>query len=123
MSKVSLNGESSFTGTRAITGGSSYLRLQGGSGDPLNGDPGYISISDPDFNESGYRNGISIFDSTNVGVFQSKFFRTDQSTRYAPSRLHQGNEVINVGNKIANSQGFVSGSHFFDGSYLVLKKP
>lgn len=61
MSKVSLNGQSSFTGTQAITGGSSFLRLQGGSGDRLNGDPGYISISDPDFDESGYRNGISFF--------------------------------------------------------------
>ena len=121
MSHVSLTGQSSFTGTQAISGGSSFLMLQGGVGDPIN-DPGYISISDTDFNESGFRNGLSIFDSSNVGIFQSKFFRTDQSTRYARSRLVNGKEVINVGNKVANSQGIISGNHFFDGSYLVVEK-
>lgn len=121
MSHVSLTGQSSFTGTQAMSGGSSFLMLQGGIGDPIN-DPGYISISDTDFDESGFRNGLSIFDSTNVGLFQSKFYRTDQSTRYARSRLINGNEVINIGNKIANSQGIISGNHFFDGSYLVVEK-
>lgn len=120
MSHVSLTGQSSFTGTQAMSGGSSFLMLQGGVG--LINDSGYISISDTDFDESGFRNGLSIFDSTNVGLFQSKFYRTDQSTRYARSRMVNGNEVINVGNKIANSKGIVSGNHFFDGSYLVVEK-
>jgi hypothetical protein len=30
--------------------------------------------------------------------------------------------MINVGNKISNSQGLLSGNHFFDGSYLVVEK-
>jgi hypothetical protein len=120
MNKVSLTGQSSFTGTQARSGGSSFLMLQGGAG--TIDDAGYISISDTEFDESGYRNGLSIFDSRNVGIFTSKFFRTDQSTRYARSRLVDGNEMINVGNKISNSQGLLSGNHFFDGSYLVVEK-
>ncbi|MFN9645544.1 MAG: hypothetical protein ACK6BG_10605 [Cyanobacteriota bacterium] len=120
MCKVSLTSQSSFTGTQAMSGGSSFLMLQGGAGTV--DDPGFIAISETDFDESGYRNGLSIFDSYNVGISQTKFYRSDSTTRYARSRLVNGNDLINIGNKISNSQGSLSGNHFFDGSYLVIEK-
>jgi hypothetical protein len=120
MNKVTLTGQSTFTGTQAVSGGSSFLMLQGGVGPTF--DPGYISISQSEFDESGYRNALSIFDSSNVGIFESYFYRTDPNTRYARTRMVGGNEVINVSNKISNSQGLLSGNHFFDGSYLVIEK-
>lgn len=117
---VSLTGQSSFTGTQAISGGSSFLMLQGGV-ETLD-DAGFIAINSSVFDESGFRNGLSIFDSYNVGINGTKFYRSDPSTRYARSRMTSGSEVINVGNKITNSQGLTSGNHFFDGSYLVVEK-
>jgi hypothetical protein len=116
-SVVELTGQSGFTGTQAMTGGSSFLLLQGGKVDG-----GSLVINGSKFDESGYRNGLSIFDSLSVNVGTNSFYRSNAATRYARSRMVSGAERFNVGNKISNSNGSMSGNNFYDGSYLVLER-
>jgi hypothetical protein len=127
-STVSLNQgsptvQASFNGTQAVSGGSSFLMLQGGIGTGNN-----LTIDNVTFNESGFRNGISIFDSKNVEIkgasatSGTSFFRSDPLTRYARRRIESGQEVFNVGNKIKDSQALIYNTSFYDGSYLVVEK-
>jgi hypothetical protein len=104
-STVALTGQSSFTGTVANSGGSSFLMVQGGLGG------GSALISGNRFDESGYRNGLSIFDSQNVTLTNNTFARDTATTRF----------VRAGGNKISNSTNTnVSGNTFQDSSYLTI---
>ena len=69
---VKVTGQTSFIGTQAITGGSSFLMLQGGRG---SGGADTLSVSQNIFDETGYRNGFSIFDSSNLFVGNNDFYR------------------------------------------------
>jgi hypothetical protein len=113
--------QASFTGTQSVSGGSSFLMLQGGIGAGNN-----LTISNNIFDESGFRNAVSIFESKNVTLSGNTFRRTEANTRYSRSRLtgtapNQQREY-NVSNKIADSQAVLTGNNFFDGSYLVYEK-
>ncbi|MEB3260292.1 MAG: hypothetical protein VKP63_06685 [Cyanobacteriota bacterium] len=101
---VSLTGQSTFNANLAASGGSSFLMVQGGIG-------GTINIANNTFDESGYRNALSIFESQNVTLSGNTFSRSDAATRF----------VREGGNKISNSTNVnVSGNTFQDGSYLTL---
>lgn len=103
---VSLTGQSGFTGTQANSGGSSFLMLSGGQGTG-----GAINIASNNFDESGYRNALSIFDSRNVTLTSNTFTRSTATTRF----------VRSGSNKISNSTATnVSSNTFQDGSYLTL---
>lgn len=103
---VQLTGQSSFVGTQANSGGSSFIMAQGG----IIGQG--ISFKENFFDESGYRNALSIFDSARVLVSNNVFYRSDPTTRYRR----------NSSEKIKNSTGAAVNNRFFDGSYLILEK-
>ena len=98
-SDVSLTGQSGFNGV-AGTGGSSFLMLKGSN----------ISITGNAFNESGYRNALSIFDSTNVTIISNTFSRTSNRN------------VRSGGEKLKDTTGTVGSNKFFDGAYLAVEK-
>lgn len=98
-SDVSLTGQAGFNGP-AGTGGSSFLMLKGSG----------ISITGNSFNESGYRNALSIFDSTGVLVDNNTFSRTSNRN------------VRSGGEKLKDTTGTVSNNKFFDGAYLAVEK-
>jgi hypothetical protein len=73
---VNLTGQHSFIGTQANSGGSSFIMAQGG----LIGDG--ISFAGNNFDESGYRNAVSVFDSAQAVLSNNTFYRSDPATRY-----------------------------------------
>lgn len=114
---VQLTGQTSFTGTQSQTGGSSFLMLQGG-----NPDGSSLVINMTKFDESGYRNGVSIFNSKNLTISNDTFYRSDATTRYSRSRDVGGVQRFNVGNKLSNTDATITSNNFYDGSYLVLER-
>ena len=105
-SNVDLIGQHSFVGTQANSGGSSFMMVQGG----LVGDG--ISFAGNNFDESGYRNAISVFDSAQVVLSNNTFYRSDTTTRYRR----------NSSEKLKNTSGSVTSNRFFDGAYVTLEK-
>lgn len=99
-SSVALTGQAGFN-PGAGTGGSSFLLLQGGSG-------GAITITGNTFDEAGYRNALSIFDSVNVTISNNTFQRSSNKS------LRSGGE------KLLDTSATVDTNTFRDGAYLVL---
>ncbi len=101
--KVTLTGQGSGVGkfnpaNLPLTGGSAFLSTQGDT----------ITIRDSLFDESGYRNAITIANSTNVLVSGNTFTRSSfYGNRYT------GEKFVNVG-------GSITGNTFEHGSYLEL---
>ena len=103
---VNLTGQHSFIGTQANSGGSSFIMAQGG----LIGDG--VSFAGNNFDESGYRNAVSVFDSAQAVLSNNTFYRSDPATRYR----RNGSE------KFKNTSGSVTSNRFFDGAYVTLEK-
>ena len=101
-STVSLTGQAGFNAA-AGTGGSSFLMLNGGTG-------GSLVVSNNSFDEAGYRNALSIFDSVNVTVAANTFSRSSNRN------------VRSGGEKLKDTSGQVTSNKFFDGSYLAVEK-
>jgi hypothetical protein len=101
-SSVSLTGQAGFNAA-AGTGGSSFLMLNGGTG-------GSLVVSNNSFDEAGYRNALSIFDSVNVTLSANTFFRSSNRN------------VRGGGEKLKDTTGTVASNKFFDGSYLAVEK-
>ena len=114
-STVSLTGQSNFIPTASVSNGSSFLMLKGNS----------MSITGNRFDESGYRNALSIFGSTNVTLTGNTFFRSNSASRFARYDLPFSSTPPGPtpkGNKISNSTGVsVSGNTFANGSLLALE--
>ncbi len=95
---VNLTGQSGFN-PAVPSGGSSFLQAQGDG----------ITISQSNFNENGYRNSLSIWNSSNVVIDRNSFSR--------PTFPY----VRASGETIRNSSGVVSANIFSDGAYLDLR--
>jgi len=95
---VNLTGQSGFNPAMP-SGGSSFLQAQGDG----------ITISQSNFNENGYRNSLSIWNSSNVLIDRNSFSR--------PTFPY----VRASGETIRNSSGVVSANIFSDGAYLDLR--
>jgi len=97
-STVNLTGQAGFN-PAVPSGGSSFLQVQGDG----------ISITKSNFNENGYRNALSIWNSTNVLIDSNAF-------------SHPAYPFIRAsGETIRNSSGVVSLNSFSDGTYLDLR--
>lgn len=103
-SSVSLTNQATFHAAAGI-GGSSFLMLNGGQGTG-----GALVIVNNRFDEAGYRNALSIFDSVNVTIAGNIFSRS------------RNRNVRSGGEKLKDTTGTVSGNYFFDGSYLAVEK-
>ncbi len=97
-SVVNLTGQSGFNPSTP-SGGSSFLQVQGDG----------ITISQTNFNENGYRNSLSIWNSSNVIIDRNGFSRPSYPFIRAS------------GETIRNSSGVVSANSFKDGAYLDLR--
>ncbi|MEB3243455.1 MAG: hypothetical protein VKO44_07445 [Cyanobacteriota bacterium] len=116
-SSVSLTGQNNFNGTSPVSNGSSFLMLQGNS----------MTIFNNQFNETGYRNALSIFDSTSVTLSNNTFTRDTGSrfvrTDVAPSGTPWLPPIPTPkSNKISKSTGVsVTSNTFANGSFLALE--
>lgn len=94
-STVNLTGQAGFN-PAVPSGGSAFLQAQGDG----------ISITNNNFNENGYRNALSIWNSSNVLIDRNAF-------------SHPSNPFVRAsGETIRNSSGTVSTNTFSDGTYL-----
>ena len=97
-STVNLTGQAGFN-PAVPSGGSAFLQAQGDG----------ISITGSNFNENGYRNSLSIWNSSNVLIDSNAF-------------SHPAYPFVRAsGETIRNSSGVVSLNSFSDGTYLDLR--
>jgi hypothetical protein len=115
---VSLTGQSGFTGTQPNSGGSSFLALSGGQGTG-----GALSITANTFDETGYRNALSISDSTNVTLTGNSFTRSTgtQFVRTNGSFVPKSNKIANSTNVTVGAAGASPSNTFANGSFLSLE--
>ncbi len=115
---VSLTGQSSFTSGVANSGGSSFLALSGGQGSG-----GTISITNNTFDESGYRNALSISDSLNVTLTGNTFSRGSgtQFVRINGSGVPKSNKIANSTSVTVGAAGASPSNTFGNGSFLSLE--
>ncbi|MBM5816192.1 MAG: hypothetical protein FJ083_06275 [Cyanobacteria bacterium K_Offshore_surface_m2_239] len=113
---VNLTGQSGFTGSQAVSGGSSVVLVQGGQ-------TGSVNISGNTFNESGYRNGFSVYDSTNVTISSNTFSRSAATSfvRTNSSGVPKSNKVANSTNVTIGGTISTAGNTFNNGSFLALE--
>jgi RTX calcium-binding nonapeptide repeat (4 copies) len=97
-SVVNLTGQSGFNPADP-SGGSSFLQAQGDG----------ITISQSNFNENGYRNSLSIWNSSNILIDRNGFSHPDFPYIRAS------------GETIRNSSGVIFANSFDDGTYLDLR--
>jgi hypothetical protein len=113
---VNVTGQAAFTGSTAISGGSSFLLMQGGQ-------TGSITITGNGFNESGFRNSFSIYDSANVTIASNTFTRTagTQFVRTNSSGDPKSNKIANSTNVTVGGATSGSANTFSNGSFLALE--
>jgi hypothetical protein len=115
---VSLTGQSSFTSGVANSGGSSFLALSGGQGTG-----GSINITNNTFDESGYRNALSISDSQTVRLTGNTFSRGSgtQFVRVNGSGVPKSNKIANSTGVEVGVAGATPSNTFGSGSFLSLE--
>ncbi|MFM1800361.1 MAG: hypothetical protein RLZZ117_2639 [Cyanobacteriota bacterium] len=115
---VSLAGQAGFTGGSVNSGGSSFLMLSGGQGAG-----GSISITDNTFDESGYRNALSIFDSQSVTLTGNTFSRGTgtQFVRTNGAGVPKSNKIANSTGVTIGAAGATPSNTFANGSFLSLE--
>jgi hypothetical protein len=115
---VSLTGQAGFIPGAANSRGSSFLSLSGGQGTG-----GSLIITNNTFDESGYRNALSIFDSQNVTLTGNTFSRGSgtQFVRNNGAGVPKSNKIANSTTVTVGAAGTSPSNTFANGSFLSLE--